>query len=107
MNTEEKLRFGLADDVYIFSHAPEEYRLRKGVWNYNEATLHLQNESESVKQNIVNLLESLRDGNIVDLQQILNDFNLTDGEKNKILEIFISLKYQNYLYSEDEMDVSK
>lgn len=43
------IRYALSDSAVVFNNQVNEIRIRKGVWNYEEAILSLEAESEAVK----------------------------------------------------------
>ncbi|MFC1670413.1 hypothetical protein ACFL20_08465 [Spirochaetota bacterium] len=92
----------LADDVRIFSTASGEYRIRKGIWNYEEANLNLQAESENSQKVMTNILNLLNEGKSVSIDIITMDMDLDDEEKENIINILFTLRSLSYLQEEED-----
>ena len=56
----------LSDGVYIYYNGADELRLRKGIWNFEEAILTFDGLSKDHKESLVKLFTLLQDGRGVD-----------------------------------------
>ena len=65
----------LRDDVQIYYNGADELRLRKGVWNFEEAILTFEALSKDHKDTLVKIFNLLQDGTGVDIQRLPNDHN--------------------------------
>ncbi len=102
MANQDSRKLILADDARIFSTTDDEFRIRKGVWNYTEATLILKSISENSRNTIVKLLRLLDEGKAINIKLVRDDLNLSEVEKENIISIFGTLKEQDYLQSEED-----
>lgn len=95
-------RYVLADDARIFPNGTDEIRIRKGVWNYEEAALSLQSLGEHQKQAITGLFDALHQGATVELESALHDANLSEEEKEQITGFFQALQARSFLQLEED-----
>lgn len=58
------IRYALSDSAVVFNNQVNEIRIRKGVWNYEEAILSLEAESEAVKDLVFAAFSDLDAGKI-------------------------------------------
>lgn len=93
----QKLNFMVADNTRIFANGENEFRIRKGIWNFEEATLHLESLNDNVKKILSDIFYQLGDGKEVDLEFVLDAENLNEDEKNQVKDLLLALQAQNYL----------
>ena len=63
------IRYALSDSAVVFNNQVNEIRIRKGVWNYEEAILSLEAESEAVKDLVFAAFSDLDAGKAVDFDE--------------------------------------
>jgi thiazole/oxazole-forming peptide maturase SagC family component len=99
--------YALSQDARIFYNGREEIRIRKGIWNYTEATLNLAEQDERLKGAIIKLFEDLNNGITIGSGSVDDLSSLSNEQKEKILEIMEALKHQSYLITAEEAQVQK
>lgn len=100
--TSNKNRLILADNVRIFYNDKDEIRIRKGVWNYEEASLSLEDVGNSLKESFTKLFHLFDEGISVDIDSFLNEEKLVNDERNQMIQVIETLKAQNYFHSEND-----
>lgn len=91
----------LADTVEIFLNDQYEYRLRKGIWSFEEAVLDIEFTSQYVRDVMMSILGKLKQNVLVDVTQACEGTDLTDEELGQISDIFTELKSGNYLVGDE------
>jgi thiazole/oxazole-forming peptide maturase SagC family component len=94
----------LREDVQVYYNGADELRLRKGVWNFEEAILTFEGLSKDHKDALVNIFNLLQDGTGVDSQRIPNDQNLTQLEREQVAQTLDALRAKGYVSDGDESD---
>jgi thiazole/oxazole-forming peptide maturase SagC family component len=97
-------RLMLHDSVHIFYNGADELRLRKGVWNFEEAILTFDGLSEDHKDTLVKVFSLLQDGTGVDQERLPNEQNLTQLEREQVGQTLDALRANDYLSDGDEAD---
>lgn len=100
-------RYALAEDARVFYNGKDEIRVRKGVWNYTEATLSLQGEAEPLKNAFIQIFEALNEGEAIDIEQIAEKHGLDTELKNSVLNVMAALKHQSYLKDAEEQSLGR
>ncbi|NOX62160.1 MAG: hypothetical protein GXP42_09485 [Chloroflexi bacterium] len=100
-------RIVLSDSVRIYSSGTDEIRIRKGVWNYEEAILNYGGLSENLQNAVLKLFDRLEAGQFVDVVDLMDAEQLTPEEKELFSGLIDSLRYQSYVYSEHDSDSQK
>ncbi|MPQ43788.1 streptolysin associated protein SagC [Clostridium tarantellae] len=95
----------LNNNLRIIDNGTNEIRFRKGLWNYNEAVLDLNEESEGFKSALRNLIHKLKNGGSIKLNS-LEQFNLNSKEKENLINIFSALYQAGMICSKDEKDIN-
>ncbi|MGL5245361.1 MAG: streptolysin associated protein SagC, partial [Sarcina sp.] len=95
----------LNNNLRILDNGTNEIRFRKGLWNYNEAVLDLNEESEVFKSALRNIIHNLKNGGSVKLNS-LDQFNLNNKEKENLINIFSALYQAAMMCSKDERDIN-
>lgn len=67
------IRYALSDSAVVFNNQVNEIRIRKGVWNYEEAILSLEAESEAVKDLVFAAFSDLDAGKAVDFDEYMQN----------------------------------
>jgi thiazole/oxazole-forming peptide maturase SagC family component len=94
----------LRDGVQIYYNGTDELRLRKGVWNFEEAILTFDGLSADHKESLVQLFNSLQDGTGVDSQHLPNDHNLTQLEHEQVAQTLDALRAKDYVAESSDAD---
>jgi thiazole/oxazole-forming peptide maturase SagC family component len=97
-------RLLLNDGVQVFYNGADELRLRKGVWNFEEAILTFGGLSPDHKQALVGIFNALQDGSGVDDDQWPGAGRLTEVEREQIAQTLAALKAKDYIGSGDDVD---
>ncbi len=71
----------LQEDVQIYYNGADELRLRKGIWNFEEAILSFEGLSSHHKDTLVKMFNLLQDGKGVDTERLPDEQNLTQLER--------------------------
>lgn len=93
----EKKSYILAENVVVFYNGENEIRVRKGVWNYEEAIVSLDDVSDETKEIVVSIIKTLDKGERIDTDEILAEKNLLVHEKEMIEGLIVGLREQGYL----------
>jgi len=99
---DQKVR--LSHGVRIYSNGADELRIRKGIWNFEEAILTFDSLSKDHKDTFVQLFELLEDGQVLNVGTLPNDENLTQQERDQVAETVEALRAQNYLQFDSDSD---
>jgi len=99
---ESKNNYTLSQDARIFYNGQDEIRIRKGIWNYVEATLTLAGQRDEVKQIFIQIFYELNEGKVVDLESTSDRFSLNAEQRNQIFQVMETLKQQFYLKGTEE-----
>jgi thiazole/oxazole-forming peptide maturase SagC family component len=94
----------LSDGVHIYYNGADELRLRKGIWNFEEAILTFDGLSKDHKDSLVKLFMLLQDGRSVDIERLLNEENLTQLEQQQVGEMLDALCSTDYLSDGEDAD---
>jgi thiazole/oxazole-forming peptide maturase SagC family component len=94
----------LRDGVQIYYNGADELRLRKGVWNFEEAILTFEGLSKDHKDSLVKLFNLLQDGTGVQSEHLPGEHNLTQLEQEQIIQTLDALRGKDYLSFSDDTD---
>jgi thiazole/oxazole-forming peptide maturase SagC family component len=97
----------LREDVQIYYNGADELRLRKGVWNFEEAILSFEGLSKDHRETLVTMFSLLQDGEGVDSEHIPNEQNLTQAEREQIGQTLDALRAKDYVFEGDDADVRR
>ena len=87
----------LAPAVQIFSNGDNEYRVRRGVWNFEEAVLNIEDASDEIKKAVSIIFEHLGGGQEIDLQRLGELVTLEQEELAQVIDVLESLTADGYL----------
>ncbi len=102
-----KPSFALSQDARIFYNGVDEIRIRKGIWNYTEATLSLSDEKEAVRKAFIQIFKELSEGKTIDMESLPDRFGLDKEQKNSVFQVMEALRHQLYLRSAQDLQVGK
>lgn len=93
----------LADGVRIYTNGNHEYRIRKGIWNFNEAAINVANQSPELQSDVAYLVQELSEGRAVDVDGsgVAGVFGDTTGKN--IVELLETLHERKFLRRSDEL----
>lgn len=100
--------YKIQDNVNVYFNGDNEVRFRKGIWNYEEATLDLNwFEVQSLRDAVFEVVKDLIDGKSIDVGDYHEKYNLTSDENSTIIELLDTLADQEYLNdgSSEELDM--
>ena len=92
------------DGVQIYYNGANELRLRKGVWNFEEAILTFEGLSKDHKETLVRVFAALQGGTGVDRENLPNAAQLTEAEKEQVTQTIDALEAKDYIGSADDAD---
>src|SRR5258708_35417445 len=92
----------LREDVQIYYNGADELRLRKGVWNFEEAILTFEGLSKDHKDALVQMFNVLQDGKGLDSDLLPNEQNLTQLEREQVVKSLEALHAKGKVYHEKE-----
>lgn len=98
----------IQDNVNVYFNGENEVRFRKGIWNYEEATLDLNwFESEALREAVTELVKELAEGNTVNVSLYHTKYKLSAEDNSCLMELVDSLTDQEYLSdgSDDEVNL--
>jgi thiazole/oxazole-forming peptide maturase SagC family component len=96
----------LREDVQIYFNGADELRLRKGVWNFEEAILTFEGLSKDHKDTLVKMFNFLQDGSGVDSERLPNEQNLTQLEREQVAQTLDALRAKDYVCDGDDADAT-
>lgn len=85
----------LEDCTRIFYDGSFEYRIRTGVFNFEEAIINLQNESSNVINEVKSIMTKLMNGEAVEIEYLSN--HCEEEEKQAIIELLEGLKASGFI----------
>jgi len=94
----------LREDVQVYYNGADELRLRKGVWNFEEAILTFDGLSEDHKATMVKIFNLLMDGSGVDSEVLPNEQNLTQLEREQVVQTLDALRGRQYVSAATDAD---
>lgn len=90
--------YKVQDNVNIYYNGDNEIRFRKGIWNYEEATLDLNwFETDTIKDAVVDVIKNLQEGKTVDVGDFHSKYHLSSDENSCLIELLDALSEQAYL----------
>jgi thiazole/oxazole-forming peptide maturase SagC family component len=101
-DTQESLL--LCDDVQIYYNGDDELRLRKGVWNFEEAILTFEGLGPRHKECLVTVFGLLQDGSSVNTAHLPNEHSLTQLEREEVAQTLDALRGRDYVAAADGAD---
>lgn len=95
-------RIVLADSVRVFFNGLNEIRIRRGIWNYEEAILSLEGIEDPLKNTFIKFFNKLDDHEAIDLDTFLQEEYLSSEDKAQFTQVVDALLAQNYIHSEND-----
>lgn len=95
--------YKLSNNLRIYDNGRNEIRFRSGLWNYNEAVLDLSYETENFIKSFRKIIDNLKNNNGISISN-LDEYRLSNEEKNNLINVINSLSEAGMLCSEDEKD---
>jgi len=99
--------FYMTGDANIFWESNVCMRVRKGVWNYTDAVLSIQNEPDEIKAVYRAISEEFIANRSCDVDKIIAEKGIEGEAKVTILGNFHSLVQQNFLTTADQTPLAK
>jgi thiazole/oxazole-forming peptide maturase SagC family component len=94
----------LSDGVHVYYNGADELRVRKGIWNFEEAILTFDGLSTDHKESLVMLFTLLQDGRGVDTERLPNEENLTQLEQQQVVQTLDALRSNDYVSDGEDAD---
>jgi thiazole/oxazole-forming peptide maturase SagC family component len=94
----------LREDVQVYYNGADELRLRKGVWNFEEAILTFDGLSKDHKATMVKIFDLLQDGSGVDSETLPDEQNLTQLEREQVVQTLDALRARQYVSDGTDTD---
>ena len=101
------IHYVLSDSAVVFNNQVNEIRIRKGVWNYEEAIISLEAECEAVKDMLMASFSALDAGKEVDFESYLQEYNISAADKENIGYLIVGLSEQGYIVDADKSRTSQ
>lgn len=97
-----KKNIKLYDNVSIFFSSDDEIRFRKGIWNFEEASLTLDDLNDNMKEVITFIANELLDDKFISFDDIVKKFSLDENNSNLLNDIISSLIANRFLEYDDK-----
>lgn len=97
----------LREDVQIYYNGADELRLRKGVWNFEEAILSFEGLSKDHKNTLVKMFNLLQDGSGVERERLPDEQSLTQLEREQVAQTLDALLAKDYVSAADDADAGR
>lgn len=94
-------KYILSSDTIIYKDSEKVWVFRRGIWNYYETIINLEDEQENVINCIQYCFSKLQEGEVIDIEDIESKFNLSDLDLSKVKKIFNELINENLVISEE------
>src|SRR5262245_16777318 len=88
--------------VHMFFNGTNELRLRKGIWNFEEAVLAVEELGEAHRACLLRIFNALADGHGVNVEALIDESNLVKAEREQVVDVMNALRGSGYLRSEDD-----
>lgn len=98
-------RFTINENLRIFDNGSDEIRLRIGIWNYNEAVLDLNGQTEGFKICIRDIFMKMQLGNSI-IKDDIEDYDISKDDKNNIKSLLDGLTSAGMVCTEEERRTS-
>ncbi|WP_040210959.1 hypothetical protein [Clostridium polynesiense] len=95
-------KYILAENVVVFNNGVDEIRVRRGIWNYEEAIISVEGLTDTMKEIINEMVRTLDIGEELDAEKVLSDKRLLQHEKDSIEGLVLGLKEQGYIRDSEE-----
>jgi thiazole/oxazole-forming peptide maturase SagC family component len=92
----------VAEGVSIYFNGQDEIRIRKGIWNYEEAILALGEADRHLRQALVGVFDLLDRGEMLDVDSFIRQEKHAPEVAAQIRQIIDTLRAQHYLQAEDD-----
>lgn len=97
-----KKNIKLYDSVSIFFNSDDEIRFRKGIWNFEEASLTLNDLEDNMKEVVMFIVKELLDDKLISFDDIVKKFSLNEKDSNLLNDIINSLIGNRFLEYDDK-----
>ena len=99
---ESNKKYVLAENVVIFNNGVDEIRVRRGIWNYEEAIISLVDLSSNIKEIVIGIISTLDELQEIDIAKIILDNKVLSNEKDALEGLIVGLSEQGYLRDSEE-----
>ncbi len=95
-------RLMVAQGVSIYFNGQNEIRMRRGIWNYEEAILALGEVDQSLRQAVIGVFNLLDRGEMLDVDMIIRQESHAPEVAAQVRQIIDALRAQHFLHAEDD-----
>ena len=92
-----KTCYFLGETSRVYNNSGLDIRIRKGVWNFVEASIDLDGQSENTQTFFSTFFETLRNHGEVEFEQLASQCQLNEQESNDIKQVLDRLAVEQYL----------
>ena len=97
-----KKNIKLYDNASIFFNSDDEIRFRKGIWNFEEASLYLGDLESNMKEVMIFIANEFLDDKVISFDDIVKKFSLNENDNNLLNDIISSLIGNRFLEYDDK-----
>ena len=97
-----KKNIKLYDNASIFFNSDDEIRFRKGIWNFEEASLYLGDLESNMKEVMIFIANEFLDDKVISFDDIVKKFSLNENDSNLLNDIISSLIGNRFLEYDDK-----
>jgi len=97
--------FVLQDDVRLLSNRTSEFRLRRGIWNYEEAEININEFSDSFKSFFEFMIDNICEEGF--RTSHIEESKLREEEKETLKSLLEQLEASNYILNIDSRDLNR
>ena len=98
--------YALKDGVRVLDNGADEIRLRKGIWNYEEAELDMQGFSDDFKKSFRTVMDALCEKEGFSSEDV-SKFKLSADEEGTVYQVLNQLEAGNYLTDKESRDLNR
>lgn len=92
----------LYDNVNVFFNSDYEIRFMKGVWNFEEASIDVNDLEDNMKEVIIYIAKEFLNDNTISINDIIKKFSLNEKDSTFLEDIISSLIGNRFLEYDDE-----
>lgn len=99
-------QYKLDTDLRILHNGKNELRIRMGLWNYNEATISLNDFSDNIKEALVKTVSLMKEKDGFNLDN-LKDLNLNNDDLDNLKNLISELENAGMIYEKGNLDLKE
>lgn len=98
--------YRLDTDLRILHNEENELRIRMGLWNYNEATISLNEFSNELKEGLLQVISSMKEKEGFELDNLKN-LNLNSNDLNALNSMILELENAGMIFEKESLDLKE